>query len=74
MIDHFYFLVRHTPFWAVPVLVISLEFGLVFFVKNRKNAAKVFWGIAFFAFSAMVYYFVAGGPERSVKYLLKYFN
>ncbi|MCO4752999.1 MAG: hypothetical protein KC478_00885 [Bacteriovoracaceae bacterium] len=70
--DEIYFLVRYTPFWAVPLLLIGGEFTYLFWLRRKKKLLSVCLGIAVFAALALAYYYWAGGPERSVKYLMKF--
>lgn len=73
MLDLFLFVVRYTPFWAVPIFFISVEFGRRYFVKKKKSVYSFCFGIAFFCFISMLFYFVVGGPEKSVKMIIQSF-
>ncbi len=64
-----YFLARHTPFWAIPVMVLSLEFGYVLWLKKKKKSAVMCVMLAMIGVGAVGFYYWAGGPEKSVKYL-----
>ena len=64
-----YFLARHTPFWAIPVMVLSLEFGYVLWLKKKKKSAMMCIMLAMIGVGAVSFYYWAGGPEKSVKYL-----
>ncbi len=64
-----YFLARHTPFWAIPFLVLGGEFGYLFWLKKKKKMAGICMGIAFIGLTCNVFYIWAGGPEKSVKVL-----
>jgi hypothetical protein len=68
-----YFLIRHTPFWAVPVMVLAGEFGYVFWLKKKKRqtyVCLVFFAISFFT---VCFYYWAGGPEKSVRVIKNYY-
>lgn len=67
--DSLYFLIRYTPFWAVPVLAISLEFAYLAFKKKKKKAMLFCLGLALFSLLLNAFYFWVGGPERAAKYL-----
>lgn len=73
-----YFLARHTPFWAVPLIVIGAEFGYIFWLKKKKGSVLICLSISFIGAIAVAYYVWAGGPEKSVKLLkninIKYFQ
>lgn len=36
-----YFFIRHTPFWAIPALIIGLEFAYVFWLRKKKTGLKL---------------------------------
>lgn len=66
-----YFLARHTPFWAVPLLVLGCEFGYMFWLKKKKKSASFSLMIALIGFMSISFYVWAGGPEKSVSFLKK---
>lgn len=66
-----YFLARHTPFWAVPLLVLGGEFAYMFWLKKKKKLALIFIFIALFGLVSTSFYIWAGGPERTVKIIKK---
>lgn len=66
-----YFLARHTPFWAVPLFVLGGEFGYLFWLKKKKATAMACLLIAFIGFASCCFYVWAGGPEKSVKKIMK---
>lgn len=66
-----YFLARHTPFWAIPVLILAAEFGYMFWLKKKKKSAMLCLMIGLIALSSVSFYYWAGGPEKSVKILKK---
>jgi hypothetical protein len=66
-----YFLARHTPFWAVPLIVLGLEFAYLFWLKKKKSGVTVCLIVALVGALAVGYYVWAGGPEKSVKIIKK---
>jgi hypothetical protein len=62
-----FFMIRHTPFWAVPLIVICLEFGYVFWLRKKIRAFKICTGLVIFSFFCLTFYIYAGGPERAVR-------
>ena len=64
-----YFLARHTPFWAVPLIVLGGEFAYLFWLKRRKAAVALCLIIAFIGLVSTSFYIWTGGPEKSVRYL-----
>lgn len=67
-----YFLARHTPFWAVPLLVLGGEFAYMFWLKKKKKSAYAFLFIALLGLLATSFYVWAGGPEKTVKVIKKF--
>lgn len=66
-----YFLVRHTPFWAVPLVVLSAEFGYMYWLRKKKKAAILCLMLALIGTATCGFYFWQGGPEKSVKFIKK---
>jgi hypothetical protein len=66
-----YFLVRHSPFWGVPLVILGGEFAYLFWLKKKKASAVLCLFVALIGFSATVFYVWAGGPEKSVKIIKK---
>lgn len=65
--DIFHFILKYTPFWAIPLMMICGEFGYVYWLKSIKDVAKTFFTIAVICFFFLVYYIWAGGPDRVVE-------
>lgn len=63
------FLARHIPFWSIPLFLIGLEFGYVFWLRKKKKTAMVGVLISLIGLSATIFYIWVGGPEKSVKYV-----
>lgn len=68
-----YFLARHIPFWAVPLIVLGLEFAYMFWLKKKKFSVTFCLILAFIGLSAIFFYIWAGGPEKSVKKIKMYY-
>jgi hypothetical protein len=66
-----FFLARHVPFWAVPLIVLGGEFAYLFWLKRKKASAIFCLSIALVGFLATGFYVWAGGPEKSVKFIKK---
>jgi hypothetical protein len=67
-----YFLARHIPFWAVPLMVISGEFAYLFWLKKKKSTAVFCLFFVSIGLISTGFYIWAGGPERSVKVIKKW--
>jgi hypothetical protein len=66
-----YFMARHTPFWAIPIMVLSAEFAYVFWLRKKKSTVVLCMVIFSLGLFATSFYIWAGGPEKSVKILKK---
>lgn len=66
-----YFLARHTPFWAVPLIILGGEFGYLFWLKKKRASAILCLMIALIGLASTTFYIWAGGPEKTVKTLMK---
>jgi hypothetical protein len=66
-----YFMIRHTPFWAVPLIVLGGEFGYMFWLKKKKKSATICLMLGILGLMAISFYVWAGGPEKSVKVVKK---
>lgn len=67
--DEVYFLTRFTPFWAIPIFLIAGEFAYLFWVRKKKKGVALCIILVLIAASCLVFYFWAGGPEKSVDFL-----
>ena len=61
-----YFLVRFTPFWSIPAFLIGGEFTYLYWVRKKKKKMMGFGIVSVFSLIMTVFYWVAGGPEKSV--------
>jgi len=68
----FYFFMRHTPFWAFPMLVISLEFAYLFWLRKKKVGFKMCVFMILFSTVSLSWYYYAGGPDKAVRKFMKY--
>jgi hypothetical protein len=66
-----YFLARHIPFWAVPLIILGGEFAYFFWLKRKKSTVVFCLMIALIGLISTSFYVWAGGPEKSVKVLKK---
>ena len=71
MNDELYILTRYTPFWAIPLLLISLECAYLFWIRKKTKFIVLSITLAFISLSAVGFYYWAGGPEKSVKRVKK---
>ncbi len=66
-----FFLARHIPFWAVPLIIIGAEFAYLFWIRKKKATFFVCLIFAFIGIFSNCFYIWAGGPEKSVKIIKK---
>lgn len=69
--DVIQFFLRHTPFWAVPFMIIGAQFGYTFWLKDRRLPSFIFFAICGFGVLSIVYYMWAGGPEGTPRHFHK---
>ncbi|MFZ8933513.1 MAG: hypothetical protein ACO20H_09755 [Bacteriovoracaceae bacterium] len=62
------FLITHTPFWAVPLLFISANYGYIFWLKSYRDASYLFISIGFVCFLFIIYYVWHGGPVMAPRH------
>jgi hypothetical protein len=67
-----YFLARHTPFWAIPLVVLGAEFAYLFWLRKKKATVTLCLIISFVGLASTGFYVWAGGPERTVKFIKHY--
>ncbi len=63
------FLIRFTPFWAIPLMMISVELGRRFLQREARRPAYFLFFIAIFCIVLTAYYIYAGGPDKAVEFL-----
>ena len=66
-----FFLARHTPFWAVPLMVLGAEFAYLFWLRKKKSTVVFCLILVSIGMFATGFYVWAGGPEKSVKVIKK---
>ena len=70
--DGIYFVTRYIPFWAIPTIIICLEFAYIYWLKSRKKIVFIFMSSASFSFLSLVFYYMSGGPEKSVQIIMRF--
>ena len=68
--DIVYFFVRYIPWWCVPICIISSEFAYIYWLKSIKRASWTFIILAAITFLLTIFYYWAGGPDKSVRFLI----
>ncbi|MBT3236154.1 MAG: hypothetical protein HN353_09410 [Bdellovibrionales bacterium] len=67
MLDFIRFALSHTPFWAIPVMIICGEFGYIFWLKSFRTVAMINFAIVFLSFITIVYYIWSGGSDAAAQ-------
>ena len=74
LFDIFLFIVKYTPFWAVPLGLINANFAYLFWLKDFKGLAKICSSITLFCLTFVIVYLLLGGPNQSTKTLTHIFQ
>lgn len=69
--DTIYFLVRYTPFWSIPMIMIALEFTYLYWIRKKKKKMFGFLVFVILGLVSTVFYYIAGGPEKSVRAVIE---
>jgi hypothetical protein len=72
--DCFLFILKYIPFWAIPMALISLHFGYLYWLKDFKEMAYAWGIITLFCLTSTALYFVIGGPDQIVQTFTHVFN
>ncbi len=62
---------RYAPFWAIPVIIICLQFSYVYWLKAQKGITLILALIALISISSLVFYIWVGGPHKVDMFLIK---
>lgn len=66
------FIIKYTPFWAIPCSMISVTYGYIYWLKSYKHIAYFFLFVGFISFIFSVFYYWAGGPEKAVQFFMNH--
>lgn len=72
--DLIYFVVKYTPFWAVPCFMISSQFGYIYWLKDARRISYTLFLFSLFCLIMILYYIFSGGPDGSVQALMRFMN
>lgn len=71
--DILFFILKYTPWWAVPIMVMATQFAYVYWLKDYRPVSVVLGILAFFCLVMIIFYFLLGGPNIN-QTLLKTIN
>jgi len=66
-VDIINFLIALTPFWTIPVIVISLQMGWTFKKRSKKNSLKLAIFAFIFATICLMFFVWSGSPNAAVR-------
>lgn len=61
------FILKYTPFWAVPMGLTSAHFAYLYWLKDYREIAYVWGGATLFCLTSVCLYFFIGGPDQIVQ-------
>ena len=70
--NEIYFLVRYTPFWSIPAMLLGLEFAYLFWLRKKKKLVVFCAMISLISLVSTVGYYLLGGPEKSVRAAMEF--
>jgi len=69
--DALFFIVKYIPFWAVAIIFIAGPFGYLFWIKDIPKLVYLCLFLCFVSFVSVIYWIWAGGPQKSVDFLIQ---
>ena len=66
-LDILILILKYIPFWAVPMGMMSANFGYNYWLKDFKEMSYGWFTIAFFCLTSTVIYFAIGGPDQIIQ-------
>jgi len=66
-VDIVNFLISLTPFWTIPVLIISIQMGWTFKKRAKKTSMKLAIFSFCFALFALLFFIWTGSPKSAVR-------
>jgi dolichyl-phosphate-mannose--protein O-mannosyl transferase len=64
-------LIHFTPFWALPVMFISLQMGVIYKKRSKKFLFKMAVNSFILATLFLTFYIYYGGPSGAVQKMLE---
>jgi hypothetical protein len=72
--DILFFVLKYTPFWAVPITMMGIHFAYLYWLKGYREVAYIWGGIVLFCLTSVIFYLVMGGPDKITATLSHIFN
>tara|TARA_Y100000296_G_C5037528_1_gene188076 strand:+ start:32 stop:271 length:240 start_codon:yes stop_codon:yes gene_type:complete len=67
--DILFFIFRYIPFWTIPLGMICLQFGYIYWIKEIRWISYTFYGTGLICAILLGYYIYAGSPDNSAHFL-----
>ncbi len=61
--DILFFVLKYTPWWAIPIMVMSLQFAYLYWLKDYKPVSVLLGFLAAFCLIMLIFYILMGGPN-----------
>ena len=68
------FLLKHTPFWTVPVMLICGQFAYLYWLKEVRHISYMLASVIFLCMLITLFYIVAGGPDKAPEAFMRFLN
>jgi hypothetical protein len=68
------FILKYTPFWAVPCGLISFHFAYLYWLKDYREIAYFWIAAILFCLTAIALYLALGGPHGATLFFTQNFN
>lgn len=72
--DLILFVLKYTPFWAIPFALICGQFAYIYWLKSIRTISYLLVISAGFCFLMTVFYYWVGGPEKIGPFILDIFH
>lgn len=66
--DAIFFLLRYTPWWAIPIILICTQFAYIYWLKDLWLYSYAFVSLAGISFLTLVFYVYAGSPDNAARF------
>lgn len=68
------FILRYTPFWAVPLMFICTQFGYTYWLKSIRRVTYICMTVFSICGLFLIFYFWMGGHDGVVRWTTKYMH
>ncbi len=61
--DVLFFILKYTPWWAIPIMVMCIQFGYIYWLKDYRPISVLLGIVAFICLCFLILYILLGGPQ-----------